>query len=142
MSSDDDKKFIARLKEKIGEKLDKTIDIKDSVIDKISDVKETTAENLVTAKELASYQASGLKSEGQFLKKIFLQKEMILMKTDAVVIVLRKLGTNEEFFELTDKLTKDGYRLSHVEDIQNFPLGFGFNYQLGSLYYFQHTKYV
>lgn len=90
----------AGFKEKIGEKLDKVTDIKDSVLDKISDIKETTEENASVAKELASYQINNMKKEGQFLKKIFQHKEMVLMKTDATIVVLRKLGANEEFFEL------------------------------------------
>lgn len=142
MSDEVEKGLMAGLKEKIGEKLDKVTDIKDSVMDKISDIKETTEENASVAKELASYQINNMKKEGQFLKKIFQHKEMVLMKTDATIVVLRKLGANEEFFELFDKLTKEGYRMTLKEDIRNFPLGFGFDYPVGSLYFFQHTKYV
>lgn len=130
------------LKEKITEKLDKAADIKDSVADKIGDLKDSTEENAGIAKELASYQGSNMKSEGQFLKKIFQRKDMLFMKTDASAIVLRKLGGNEEFLELFDKLTKEGYRLVHQESVRNIPLGFGFNYPLGSLYFFQHVKYI
>ncbi len=140
--SEADSGLLKGLKETIGEKLDKVSDIKDSVTDKISDIKDSTEENAGIAKELASYQGSNMKSEGQFLKKIFQHKDMVFKKTDAVAIVLRKLGGNEEFFELVDKLTKEGYRMVHQESVRNIPLGFGFNYPLGSLYYFQHVKYI
>ena len=112
------------------------------MVDKFSDIKETTEENAAIAKELAGYQGNSMKSEGQFLKKIFQHKDMVFMKTDATAIVLRKLGGNEEFLELFDKLTRDGYRLVHQESVRNIPLGFGFNYPLGSLYFFQHRKYI
>jgi len=142
LSEDSDSGLLKGLKEKIGGKLDKVTDIKDSVADKIGDIKDSTEENVGIAKELASYQGSNMKSEGQFLKKIFQHKDMVFMKTDAVAIVLRKLGGNEEFLELVDKLTREGYRLVHHESVRNIPLGFGFNYPLGSLYYFQHVKYI
>ena len=70
MSDEEDKGFITGLKEKIGDKLDKVTDIKDSVVEKISDVKDSTQENVGIAKELASYQGNNMKSEGQFLKDI------------------------------------------------------------------------
>lgn len=139
---EDDSGLLKGLKEKITEKLDKAADIKDSVVDKIGDLKDSAEENAGIAKELASYQGSNMKSEGQFLKKIFQHKDMLFMKTDASAIVLRKLGGNEEFLELFDKLTKEGYRLVHQESVRNIPLGFGFNYPLGSLYFFQHVKYI
>ncbi len=142
MSEDADSGLLKGLKEKIVEKLDKVTDVKDSVVDKISDFKDFTEENTAIAKELASYQGSNMKSEGQFLKKIFQHKDMVFMKTDAIAIVLRKLGGNEEFLELVDKITREGYRLVHQESVRNIPLGFGFNYPLGSLYFFQHVKYI
>jgi len=142
LSEDADSGLLKGLKEKIVEKLDKVTDVKDSVVDKISDFKDFTEENTAIAKELASYQGSNMKSEGQFLKKIFQHKDMVFMKTDAIAIVLRKLGGNEEFLELVDKITREGYRLVHQESVRNIPLGFGFNYPLGSLYFFQHVKYI
>jgi hypothetical protein len=142
LGEETDSRLLKSLKEKIEGKLDKVTDVKDSVADKISNFKDSTEENVAIAKELASYQGSNMKSEGQFLKKIFQHKEMVFMKTDASAIVLRKLGGNEEFLELFDKLTKEGYRLVHQESIRNIPLGFGFNYPIGSLYFFQHVKYI
>lgn len=130
------------MKEKMEEELHKVTELKDSVVDTVSDVKDTTQENVDIAKELAIYQKNNMKSEGQFLKKIFQHKDMVFMKTDATAIVLRKLGGNEEFLELVDNLTREGYRLVHQESIRNIPLGFGFNYPLGSLYFFQHVKYI
>jgi len=141
-SDDGEKGFFDSLKEKTTHVKEAAKSITDSVTDKISDIKDSTEENVGIAKELASYQSSNLKSEGQFLKKIFQHKDLVFMKTDAIAIVLRKLGGNEEFLETVDKLTKEGYRLVHQENIRNIPLGFGFNYPLGSLYYFQHVKYI
>lgn len=142
MDEETDSGLLKGLKDKIEQKLDKVTDVKDSIVDKIGDFKDSTEENVAIAKELASYQGSNMKSEGQFLKKIFQHKEMVFMKTDASAIVLRKLGGNEEFLELFDKLTQEGYRLVHQESIRNIPLGFGFNYPIGSLYFFQHVKYI
>ena len=106
MSDESDSRLLKNLKEKIEEKLDQVTDIKDSMVDKIEDLKDSTEENVAIAKELASYQGSNMKSEGQFLKKIFQHKDMVFMKTDALAIVLRKLGGNEEFLHLVDKLTR------------------------------------
>ncbi len=142
MDEDHDSSLLEGLKKKVGDGLHKVTDAKNSVVDKITDIKDATEETASIAKELASYQGSNMKSEGQFLKKIFQHKDMIFMKTDAVAIVLRKLGGNEEFLELVDKLTREGYRMVHQESIRNIPLGFGFNYPLGSLYFFQHVKYI
>lgn len=142
MDEETDSRLLKGLKDKIEEKLDKVNNVKDSIVDKLGDFKDSTEENVAIAKELASYQGSNMKSEGLFLKKIFQHKEMVFMKTDASAIVLRKLGGNEEFLELFDKLTKEGYRLVHQESIRNIPLGFGFNYPIGSLYFFQHVKYI
>ncbi|MGI0069873.1 MAG: hypothetical protein ACREAN_06420, partial [Nitrosopumilaceae archaeon] len=97
---------------------------------------------LSIAKELASYQASNWKSEAEFTKKIFNHKDLILVKTDAIAIVLRKMGGNEEFLERVDKLTREGYRLVHQESVHNIPTGFGVSYPLGNLYYFQNVKYI
>ncbi|MGI0046502.1 MAG: hypothetical protein ACREBB_04860 [Nitrosotalea sp.] len=140
--SDDEKGLFDSLKEKTAKVKEAAQSITSSVTDKISDIKDSTEENVAIAKELAAYQGSNMKSEGQFLKKIFQHKDMVFMKTDATAIVLRKLGGNEEFLELVDKLTREGYRLVHQESVRNIPLGFGFNYPLGSLYFFQHVKYI
>lgn len=134
--------MIGGLRERVGERLDKVNEIKDSLTGKIGEMRETAEENADIAKDLASIQGKNMKSEGQFLKKIFQSKDMVFMKTDASAIVLRKLGGNEEFLELFDKLTREGYRLVHQESVRNIPLGFGFNYPLGNLYFFQHVKFI
>jgi hypothetical protein len=145
--------IMKKLREKIEEKIDKVTEIKGSLseslgdlgvqaADKITDIKHLTTEYLGVTKEIGKIQAANWKSEGQFLKKIFQQKDIILVKTDAIAIVLRKVGGNEEFFEIVDNLTKERYRLVHHESIRANPSSIGPNYSLGTLYYFQNMKYI
>ena len=138
----DEKGLFNSLKEKTTKVKDAAQSISGTVTDKLSDIKDKTTEHLSIAKELASYQSSNWKSEAEFTKKIFQHKDLILVKTDAIAIVLRKMGGNEEFLERVDDLTREGYRLVHQESVHNIPVGFGVSYPLGSLYYFQHVKYI
>lgn len=149
MTDEEDQGLFDKLKEKASEQLDKAAgvtekvqSIKESVTDKISDIKDKGEEHLEIAKQIAGVQKGMLKSEAQFIKKIFQHKGLVFLKTDALAIVLRKLGGNEEFLAEVEKLTREGYRLVHQESVRNIPIPGGFNYPIGNLYYFQNVKYI
>lgn len=97
---------------------------------------------LNSVKKEAREQGSYLKKEALHLKKILQSEEIVQVKTDAIAILLRKMGREEEFVAEFDKLTKEGYRMILREEIKEFPISSGFNIQLGTLYYFQNVKYI
>ena len=98
-------------------------------------------EHLTPIKEITKYEAAGVKEELKDRKRILESKDLIFFKTDAVAVVLRKLGGLDEFFAAVDKLTKEGYLLVAWEDVSgsSIPLVGG---MLGTLYIFQRSKYV
>ena len=79
----------------------------------------------------------GAKGETKDLKKIMESKNLVFYKTDALAIVLRKLGGLYDFLKACEDLTKEGYTMVNSEDI--FVAG---RIKLGSFYYFQHKKYI
>lgn len=134
-SEENKKGLFSGLKEKMDT-------VTDSVKDKVSDLKDQTEEHLGVVKEVGSDQLDNIKSEAEDLKRIFQSKDLIYKKTDAMAIVLRKLGNTDGFLDVVDKLTKEGYRLMHQETVRDIPILAGFKYSFGSFYYFQHSKYI
>lgn len=83
----------------------------------------------------------GMKEEAKDLQKILDSNQLIFYKTEAMAIVLRKLGGLYDFLDACDGLTKEGYTMVNSEDVQNLPLTLG-KFPIGSFYYFQHKKYI
>jgi len=50
-----------------------------------------------------------MKKDSKYLKKIIQSKKVVLFKTDATAILIRKKGNEEDFFKEYDKLTGEGY---------------------------------
>lgn len=97
-----------------------------------SKVKETGS----SVKEQMGYK----KKESQFSKKIVKSKDVVLMKTDSIAILVRKKGFEEEFFKEFDNITKEGYQMMHSEELTDpVPM---INVTIGYLYYFQHKKCI
>lgn len=98
-------------------------------------------EHLTPIKEIAKYEAVGVKEELKDRKRILESKDLVFFKTDALAVVLRKLGGLDEFLVAVDKLTKEGYLLVAWEDVSgsSIPL---VGAMLGTLYIFQRSKYV
>lgn len=97
-----------------------------------SKVKETGS----SVKEQMGYK----KKESQFSKKIITSKDVVLMKTDSIAVLVRKKGFEEEFFKEFDNITKEGYQMMHSEELTDpVPV---INVTIGYLYYFQHKKYI
>jgi hypothetical protein len=126
----------------IKEKID---DIKESVeegieniADKVDIVKEETT-------QISKEQGKGVKAEYRDIEKIRHHKDLIYYKSDALVIVIRKLGGFDEFIKLVDDLTREGYWMMNSEDVKNLLSNFGMSLpgiNRGTLYYFQAKKYI
>ena len=149
MESKEGSKKIVNGFKKTTKYLGKPLEIKDkmqiateSFTEHLGEIKDQSKEYLSVTKNLTADQLSNLKSEAHDLQKIFKSKDFVYYKTDAIAIVLRKLGKTKEFMDEVDKLTREGYRLVHQEVIRNIPLGGGFSLPLGSFYFFQHIKYI
>jgi len=81
-----------------------------------------------------------MKKDSKYLKKIIQSKKIVLIKTDATAILVRKKGNEEDFFKEYDKITKEGYRMMLSEEVTD-PIP-GINFIIGYIYFFQHKKYI
>ena len=81
-----------------------------------------------------------MKKEAEDIKKALEKKDLIYLKTDALVVVIRKLGGLDEFLAVFEKLTKEGYLLVWTEPVSSIlPYGTGF---VGTFYYLQKGKLI
>lgn len=145
----DGKKLMDGIKEKTAKYFGKSSEIKEkaqsvkeTITEQLSDITATGKEYASAAKGLTGDQLENIKSEARDMKKIFQAKEMVYMKTNALAIVLRKLGKTDEFLQIVDKLTREGYRMVHKEVIRDIPIAGGFSFPMGTFYYFQNIKYI
>jgi hypothetical protein len=120
-------------------------DIKEKMGDAIEDKLDNVKQVFGDVKEVSVDQGRGVKAEAEDLKRLYQHAGFIYFQTDAIAIVIRKLGALDEFLKTVDKLTKEGYRMMHVEDVKTIASSFGISLPtlpFGSLYYFQHKKYI
>jgi hypothetical protein len=117
----------------------------ETALDRISQLTLTAKERLSPIAKSGISQLSILKEEGNDLKKLLSSKEVIIYKTDAIAIMLRKYGGIIEFLDAYDNLIREGYALDHSEPIESFffevPIN-GIKTRLGKLYYFHNRKYT
>ncbi len=89
---------------------------------------------------IAKFSLVGVKKEGEDIKKALEKQDLIYLKTDALAVVLRKLGGLDEFLAVFEKLTKEGYLLVWTEPVSSIlPFGMG---MAGNFYYFQKGKLI
>jgi len=89
---------------------------------------------------IAKFSLGGVKKEGEDIKKALAKQDLIYLKTDALAVVLRKLGGLDEFLAVFEKLTKEGYLLVWTEPVSSIlPFGMG---MVGNFYYFQKGKLI
>ncbi len=73
-------------------------------------------------------------------------KTSLCYKTDASAIVIRRLGEFDAFFKINDDLSREGYRCSRSEKIENLPKALGLHVNLGlpemTLYIYQRMKFL
>ncbi len=81
-----------------------------------------------------------LKTDAKDIKKILETKDVIYLKTDAIVILVKKKGELKKFCEVFDLITKEGYQLMAQESVTD-PIP-KLNVNLAYLYIFQKKKYL
>jgi len=95
-------------------------------------------------KELSSEYDEGKKQivgQAHRLKNLWKSKEVVQLKTDAVVILFKKKGYEEKFMDEFNKITKEGYQLVLMEPFKAIDAG-PIDIQIGSFYYFQHKSCI
>ncbi len=95
-------------------------------------------------KELGSDYDEGKKQvvgQAHRLKNLWKSKEVVQLKTDAVVILFKKKGYEEKFMDEFNKITKEGYQLVLMEPFKAIDAG-PIDIQIGSFYYFQHKSCI
>jgi hypothetical protein len=113
-------------------------------LDRISRLTVSAKDRLSPIAKSGISQLNVFREEGNDLKKLLSAKEIIIYKTDAIAIMLRKYGGIIEFLDAYDKLIREGYVLDHSEAVESFfeiPIN-GIKTRLGKLYYFHHRKYT
>ena len=75
------------------------------------------------------------------VKHLWRSKEVVQLKTDAIVVLWKKRGYEEKFFEEFDKVTKEGYQLVLSDIIKALEAG-PIDIQIGTYYYFQHKSCI
>ena len=99
-------------------------------------LKNKVKETGTSVKEQIGY----MKKDTQFSKNIIKSKDIVARKTDSIAILVRKKGFEEEFFKEFENITKEGYKMMLSEEITD-PIP-GIRVVIGSLYFFQHKKYI
>jgi len=116
-----------------------------SIKEKLGGVKEAIDTTTGEIKYTKEDQAGGLKSEFQDIEKLRHHEGMVYYKSDALAIVIRRLGGFDEFLKVVEDLTKEGYWMMNSEDVKNLLSNFGIGLpgaSRGTLYYFQNKKYI
>jgi len=131
------KKFLKRFKKDIDADIHKVTDkITETGVDiDITKIGETIEKKSRVVKALSKFHLLNVKKEGEDIKKALEKKDLIYLKTDALVVVLRKLGGLDEFLAVFEKLAKEGYLLVWTEPVSTLlPIGMRL---VGNFYYFQ-----
>ena len=85
-------------------------------------------------------QLGNSKKSSVYVKEILESNEIVLDKTDAIAVLVRKKGNEEEFSKEFDNITKEGYKMILSEEITD-PIP-GIRIIIGYIYFFQHKKYI
>jgi hypothetical protein len=122
---------------KVTEKISET---GETIESELTDVGEKIEKTSKGAKALSKFHLLNVKKEGDDIRKALAKKDLIYLKTDALAVVLRKLGGLDEFLAVFEKLTKEGYLLVWTEPVSSvLPIGMGL---VGNFYYFQKGKLI
>ena len=106
--------------------------VMDSVIMGIKNKIQGTKSSLKTT-------TSNIKKDASFVKEILSTKGHIFLKTDSLVILVRKKGNARTFFEVLSKITAEGYDLKSQESLADLLPG---SPHLAMIYVLQNKKYV
>ncbi len=70
------------------------------------------------------------------IRKLWRNKEIVQLKTDAIAVLFKKRGCEDEFFTEFDNLTNEGYKMVLMEPVKVIDAG-PIDIQIGNYYYFQ-----
>ena len=74
--------------------------------------------------------------KAESIKKLWKNKEIVQLKTDAIAVLFKKRGYEDEFFTEFDNLTIEGYKMVLMEPVKVIDAG-PIDIQIGNYYYFQ-----
>ena len=75
------------------------------------------------------------------IRKLWKNKEIVQLKTDAIAVLFKKRGYEDEFFTEFDTLTKEGYQMVLMEPVKAIDAG-PIDIQIGHYYYFQKGSLI
>ena len=75
------------------------------------------------------------------IRNLWKTKEIVQLKTEAIAVLWKKKGLEDEFFAEFDKITKDGYEMVGMEGVKALDAG-PIDMQIGMYYYFQHKDFI
>ena len=75
------------------------------------------------------------------IKKLWKNKEIVQLKTDAIAVLFKKRGYEDEFFTEFDNLTNGGYKMVLMEPVKVIDAG-PIDIQIGNYYYFQKGSLI
>jgi hypothetical protein len=75
------------------------------------------------------------------IRKLWKNKEIVQLKTDAIAVLFKKRGYEDEFFTEFDVLTKEGYQMILMEPVKAVDAG-PIDIQIGNYYYFQKGSLI
>jgi len=138
------KRFFKKLKgeidtevHKVTEKISET---GETIESELTDVGEKIEKTSKGARALSKLHLQNVKKEGEDIRKALAKQDLIYLKTEALAVVLRKLGGLDDFLAVFEKLTKEGYLLVWTEPVSSIlPFGMGL---VGNFYYFQKGKLI
>lgn len=132
------KKLLKRFKKDIDDVAEKISDAGEKMESEIIDVGEKIEKTSKKAGIFSKFQLQGVKKEADDIKKALAKQDLIYLKTDYLVVVLRKLGDLDNFLAVFDKLSKEGYLMVWTEPVTSIlPMG---HRLVGNFYYFQKGK--
>jgi|APSaa5957512535_1039671.scaffolds.fasta_scaffold01559_9 hypothetical protein len=75
------------------------------------------------------------------IKTLWRSKEVVQLKTEAIVVLWKKKGYETIFFEEFDRITKEGYQMVLMEGVKALDAG-PLDIKIGNYYYFQHRNFI
>ena len=75
------------------------------------------------------------------IKNLWRSKEIVQLKIEAVVVLWKKRGYEEQFFQAFNEVTKEGYQMVLVEAVKAIDAG-PIDMQIRNYYYFQHRNFI
>jgi len=97
-------------------------------------------EKISSKKDSISHKLDYLKSDVKDVKSILETKDVVYLKTDSIVVLVKRKGELKKFLETVDLITKEGYELKAQEAITDAVPKL--NMTLAYLYIFQNRKFL